>query len=302
MLTNTNWRGYRLSIVKYAPMKKVAPYSITFVLLIAAVAAAATFSPGAEVARFPAELDEISGMAASRMNTGVLWVHNDSGDGPQVYAVNSKAKLIGTYLLEGTKAVDWEDMSIGPAPTGSYLYVADIGDNNSNRSSVHIYRVAEPQVDANQSPVKVSLKNVSDFEFVYEDGPRDAEAFMVDPLSNDFYVVTKRELTGNRLYRAVAPQAGAMNTLHRAWDVSVYRHNGGQHLRRWYASTDPALFQRERFSASRVEGGKLLGTKGCFDQPARPFKAARHDRSAGSGNTGRSDRVCRRREGFLHHV
>lgn len=185
------------------------------VLAAAGVLEAASFGPGSEVARFPAQLDEISGLAVSRANPGVFWVHNDSGDQPRVYAVNAAGRLLGTYTLEGAMAVDWEDMAIGgPAPGGgSYLYLADIGDNNARRASVHVYRVAEPRVVADQAAVTETLTGVTAYEFVYEDGPRDAEGFFADPLTGDFYVVSKREIDGNRLYRSAAPAAGQRNTL-----------------------------------------------------------------------------------------
>ena len=38
---------------------------------------------------------------------------------------------------------------------------------------------------------------------------------MVDPLTNDFYIVSKREPEGNRLYRSVSPSDSRMNTLQR---------------------------------------------------------------------------------------
>jgi hypothetical protein len=43
----------------------------------------------------PARINEASGIAASRKNPGVLWVHNDDGP-PWVYALNSEGKLLGT--------------------------------------------------------------------------------------------------------------------------------------------------------------------------------------------------------------
>jgi hypothetical protein len=187
------------------------------VLLCAAAGLAASFGAGSEVGRFPEALDEISGLAASRGNPNVLWVHNDSGDQPRVYAVTSAGALLGTFQLAGATATDWEDMAIGPAPGGgSYLYLADIGDNAARRASIRIYRVPEPRVTGDQAPVMATLTGVTAFDFVYEDGARDAESFFVDPVTNDFYVVTKRELTGNVLYRAVAPQAGQGNTLRKA--------------------------------------------------------------------------------------
>ena len=181
-----------------------------------ALAFGASFGPGQPVTHFPAQLDEISGIAQSRSNPNIFWVHNDSGDKPRAYAVNRKGVLVGTYLFEGATAVDWEDMAMGPAPGGrSYLYMADIGDNSNHRTSIRVYRVLEPRVNANQAPVSQTLSGVTTFEFVYEDGPRDAEGFFVDPPTGEFYVVTKREITGNRLYRSVAPVAGKVNTLTR---------------------------------------------------------------------------------------
>ena len=190
-------------------------------IAVCALALAVSFGPGEQITRFPAELDEISGMSQGRGNPNIFWVHNDSGDQPRVYAVNRNGVLLGTYLLDGASAVDWEDMAMGPAPGGrTYLYLADIGDNSARRMSVRVYRVLEPRVEANQAPVTQTLSGVTAFDFVYEDGSRDAEGFIVDPLTGEFYVVTKREAAGNRLYRSVAPVAGQVNTLLRAGTFS----------------------------------------------------------------------------------
>jgi hypothetical protein len=148
-------------------------------------------------------------MVESRANAGVFWVHNDSGDKPQVYAVSREGKLLGTYVLEGAAATDWEDMAIGPAPGGGYfLYMADIGDNNARRANVRIYQVREPRVDAAQAPVTQTLRGVTTHTFTYPGGARDAESFLVDPLTGDFYIVSKRDAE-NRLYRARPSGGGA---------------------------------------------------------------------------------------------
>ena len=210
-----------------------------------ALSGAVSFSDGAEAAKLPAFLDEVSGLAQSRTNPGVFWVHNDSGDEPRVYAVGRSGAWLGTYTLAGATAVDWEDMAIGPAPNGrSYLYLADIGDNAGRRRSVRVYRVSEPVVDANQSPVTQTLPLVTSYDFVYDDGPRDAEGFMVDPLTNDFYIVSKREPDGNHLYRSVSPSDSRMNTLERVGRFSVTGTTGAdispdglQVLIRRYSST-----------------------------------------------------------------
>jgi hypothetical protein len=148
-------------------------------------------------------------------------MHNDSGDAARVYAVSRLGVLLGTYTLSNVRATDWEDMAIGPAPGGgSYLYLADIGDNFAQRRSVRVYRVLEPEVRASQRDVRQTLGGVTTFDFTYPDGARDAEAFMVDPLTGAFYIVSKRELDGNRLYLSMGPVPGLMNTLTRVGTFS----------------------------------------------------------------------------------
>jgi len=159
-------------------------------------------------------IDEASGIAASRSNANVLWVHNDSGDSARVFAMTTAGTHLGTYSLSGATALDWEDMAIGPGPTvgAQYLYVGDIGDNNAIRSNITIYRVAEPTVSSTQSPVTTSLTGVERLQFTYPAGARDAESLFVDPLTRDIYILTKRE-DPHRLYRAPYPQSTTGSTM-----------------------------------------------------------------------------------------
>jgi len=78
-----------------------------------------------------AMISEASGMAASRKNAGVFWVHNDSGDIGRVFAINGKGEVLGVYELAGVLARDFEDIAVGPGPepNENYLYVGDTGDN-----------------------------------------------------------------------------------------------------------------------------------------------------------------------------
>ena len=58
-------------------------------------------------------ITEASGIAASRKNPGVLWVHNDSGDVNRVFALTPAGTHLGIYTITGAGAVDWEDLAIG---------------------------------------------------------------------------------------------------------------------------------------------------------------------------------------------
>ena len=153
-------------------------------------------------------LNEVSGLAASRKNSNVLWTHNDSGDENRVFAIDTNGKHLGTFLIEGAEARDWEDIAVGPGPIAGrqYLYIGDIGDNLSQFDIKHIYRVMEPEVNCNQPPIDAILSGVEVISFQYPDGTRDAETLMVDPLTKDIYIVSKRE-TNVRVYRAPYPQS-----------------------------------------------------------------------------------------------
>ena len=151
-------------------------------------------------------LREASGLVASRAHPGVLWAHNDSGDGPHLYALTTDGRHLGVFTLSGAEARDWEDLAIGPGPDPGvdYLYAGDIGDNDARQDLKYVYRVAEPDVGADQPPEDVSLTGVSRITLRYPDGPSDAETLLVDPLSGDLYVITKRR-TDVVIYRASAP-------------------------------------------------------------------------------------------------
>ena len=139
------------------------------------------------------EIDECSGMIHGRVNDNLLYVHNDSGGEPVVYAINEDGELLHRLVLEGVRNRDWEDIAIGPGPDSekTYIYVGEIGDNNARYSSVYVYRFEESQLDRADS--LLSINRVDSLEIRYEDGPRDAEALLVDPLSGDILIISKRE-------------------------------------------------------------------------------------------------------------
>lgn len=154
-------------------------------------------------------LDESSGLVASRRNPGLYWSHNDSGDGPLIYCVQGHGEPCGTWQVTGATARDWEDIAAGPGPdrTTSYLYIGEIGDNLEDQPDVAVFRVPEPAATAGTAgPPKSSpgaTEPAQKFRFRYPDGSHNAEALMVHPRSGDVYIVTKEENPG--VYVARAP-------------------------------------------------------------------------------------------------
>ncbi len=152
------------------------------------------------------ELDEVSGMALSWQHTGLLWLHNDSGDDPRLFAAGLDGAHLGEVLLAGAENRDWEDMAVGPGPEqgSSYLYIGEIGDNRAQYEQIRVYRIAEPSLGQLSASEAWSVSDVEVFNFTYPAGPRDAEALLVDPVTGDLYVISKREDRVG-LYHAPAP-------------------------------------------------------------------------------------------------
>ncbi|MBT8199328.1 MAG: hypothetical protein KJO36_02305 [Acidimicrobiia bacterium] len=149
-----------------------------------------TFSISSEGVVEDDRLDEISGVAWASADPGVLWVHNDSGDVPRVFAVGLDGQTKSVHELAGAKARDWEDMAI----SDGVVYIGDIGDNKSKRDAIRIFRFAEPSLD-----VGGSIEDYDVLEFTYPDGPTDAEGLFVSP-AGGLVVVTKDPDGGARFY------------------------------------------------------------------------------------------------------
>ena len=151
-------------------------------------------------------LSETSGIAASRKNAGVIWAHNDSGDAACVYAVNTRGRYLAMCTFGGVEARDCEDIAIGPGATKGvdYIYLADIGDNRAVRQHVKVYRAVEPTISAGSAMQDIRLRDVETIRLRYPEGACDSETFMVDPVTKDLYIISKRH-ERSRLYRAAWP-------------------------------------------------------------------------------------------------
>ena len=149
----------------------------------------------------PGLIDEVSGIADSRTMPGHLWAEEDGGNPARLTLLSHDGAVTG-YVALPVANRDWEDLTIGPGPQAgvSYLYLADIGDNTAQNEVSYVYRFLEPKSLA--EPVEP----VERIAFRYPDGARDAETLFIDPLTNDLWVVSKRE-TSVHLYRLPYPQS-----------------------------------------------------------------------------------------------
>jgi hypothetical protein len=137
-----------------------------------------------------AALNALSGIGASKRNAGVLYVHNDRNVA-QFFAVSEAGALLGTFNLTGATVEDIEDMAVAHCPSGSCVYLADIGGNLSPRTQFGVVRVPEPEVNV-AMPGGTSSIAAEKLVFTYPDNANhNAESILVDPNSDTIYVITK---------------------------------------------------------------------------------------------------------------
>ena len=84
-------------------------------------------------------ISEASGIAASRRRADILWVINDSGNEPLIYAVGLDGSDYGHVPIRNARNQDWEDLAAFVYNRTAFLLIADCGDNENRRKSCVLY-------------------------------------------------------------------------------------------------------------------------------------------------------------------
>jgi hypothetical protein len=177
------------------------------------------------------DITEASGLIASRQNPGVLWTHNDSGFPGTVFAISTNGTLLARYTVPSAFFGDFEDISFGPGPTPErqYIYLGDIGDNYETRASIRVFRFPEPAVYGymGSNPRSDYTIQAEEIGLRYPDGPFNAEAMLVDPLTGDLFIATKGT-NSSRIYRATRTQldGGGMVDLTFIREITFFKPSG----------------------------------------------------------------------------
>lgn len=149
------------------------------------------------------ELKEVSGLVCGRNNPDLVYLIEDKGGKNEVYVFTKKGEYKTKFIISGVANIDWEDLAIGVGPEEgkNYVYIADIGDNNAERNHVRIIRFEEPHL-TNDIKSSYVIGQTAILKIQYPGGAKDAETLLVDPISKQLYIVSKREETAN-LYEIV---------------------------------------------------------------------------------------------------
>ncbi|MGV9938883.1 WD40 repeat domain-containing protein [Streptomyces sp. NPDC003401] len=279
-------------------------------LLVGALAAPASAADGDK--SFTIEdprVTESSGLAASRQHPGVYWTHNDSDDGPYLYAVDgATGKTVARLTLTGIGTPrDVEAISVGP---GGRIFVGDIGDNlGGTWPYVWIYELPEPK------ELKDATVRATQYVVTYSDGPRDAESLVVHPKTGRVYIIDKKE-DGGHLYEGPARLSASGRNVFRPvapidlWATDAALSPDGERLAvrgyfggidyDWNAGVPKRLgrldvpLQRQGESvAFSADGSKLMyGTEGAGSEVRAedaPEDAGDGSRSGSGGSASSSD-------------
>jgi hypothetical protein len=151
-------------------------------------------------------IDEASGIADSYRNPGSLWGIQDSDRPTELYLLGHNGQHGKKIFLKNVTNRDWEELAVseGPDAGKKYIYIGETGDNNRVFNSYSFYRFEEPSSGVD------TISQIDKINFQYPDGPHDAEAFFVEPVTKDIYIITKRD-ANSKVYRLPYPHSTAGN-------------------------------------------------------------------------------------------
>ncbi|MCF4138941.1 WD40 repeat domain-containing protein [Streptomyces sp. Tue 6430] len=279
-------------------------------LLVGALAAPASAADGDRSFTIEdSRITESSGLAASRQHPGVYWTHNDSDDGPYLYAVDgATGKTVARLTLTGVGTPrDVEAISIGP---GNRILVGDIGDNlGGTWPYVWIYELPEPK------ELKDATVRATQYVVTYSDGARDAESLVVHPKTGRVYIIDKKE-DGGHLYEGPARLSASGRNVFRPvapidlWATDAALSPDGERLAvrgyfggidyDWNAGVpkrlgrlDVPLQQQGESVTFSADGSKLMyGTEGAGGEVQAedaPGESGSRSSSGGGGSASSSD-------------
>ena len=134
----------------------------------------------------PDEVKETSGLIF--YNNKII-THNDSGDTANLYEIDSlSGNVTRTITINNASHIDWEDIT----QDDTHIFVADIGNNNGNRTDLKIYKILK---DDYKNSISITAEIIT---FSYEDQTNfnssnthnfDSEAIVV--YQNNLLIFTK---------------------------------------------------------------------------------------------------------------
>ncbi len=144
-----------------------------------------------EVGDLPAALAEASGIARDPRRDDLFWLHNDSGNDPVLFAVDTTGALAGSAVITAASNRDPEDLAVARCADGWCLYYGDIGDNQAVHEEIYVHRLPLPALPSDAAVPSDPVSPLMTYTIRYPGGARDAEALFIDAERGELGIVTK---------------------------------------------------------------------------------------------------------------
>lgn len=194
-------------------------YLFTLYLVLACISLNAQIKNITTKFDLPETVSETSGLL---FFNGRLITHNDSGDGANLYELDTISGDISRIInITNATNVDWEDIT----QDETYIYIGDIGNNsNGNRQDLKIYRILKSDFLNNTSVtseiISFNYEDQTDFTSKPNNTNFDAEALSV--YNNKLIIFTKNWVDNTVNAYTIPKSIGH----HVAIKVSTYNSEG----------------------------------------------------------------------------
>tara|TARA_A100001015_G_scaffold309822_1_gene409981 strand:+ start:1043 stop:2137 length:1095 start_codon:yes stop_codon:yes gene_type:complete len=130
-------------------------------------------------------LNETSGIVKENNNS--LWTHNDSGDLPIIFNIDSNGTIVDSIFLDSVTHTDFEDITFDD---NFNLYVGDFGNNNYNRTNLVIYKILNSDLAKDTVvPQKITFTYSDQTQFPDPNENTDCESLIYK--NNKLYLFSK---------------------------------------------------------------------------------------------------------------
>lgn len=142
-----------------------------------------------ELFSMPKKIKESSAVEVTE-KSDLIWTLEDSGNEPQLFALDTKGALVHTVTITDAQNNDWEDLT---SDKQGNLYIGDFGNNKNERKDLSVYKISASDLTKKEASVaeKISFFFPEQTLFPPKKSERfyDVESFFL--FEGHFYLFTK---------------------------------------------------------------------------------------------------------------
>lgn len=135
--------------------------------------------------------DTVSETSGLLFLKGRLFTHNDSGNDPILYEIDTTSGCIkNIFPIKGAKNVDWEDLTADD----TFVYIGDFGNNDGTRRDLCIYKIHQNRLLLNDTLLeanKIGFEFKNQISFVAQPYTTNFDVEAIASMGNELLIFTK---------------------------------------------------------------------------------------------------------------